>query len=174
MGLENCRMLSVIIPPTKGEVLALIWFLTHYWYFLLARPFIVRSDNAALQWLKNFKSPTGMILRWLETLAEYQFEVRYRPGSKHTNADSLSRVPHAPLLVQPEDNLMREKCISVAAINLLQVGEQQLARWINARLMAEEQRKDSVLKDVCRWVCSNRQPDKEEMARMTLAHQAYY
>ena len=31
--------------------------------------------------------------RWLESLAEYEFTVRHRPGKKHTNADALSRVP---------------------------------------------------------------------------------
>ena len=31
--------------------------------------------------------------RWLECLSEYDFEVVHRPGTKHTNADALSRMP---------------------------------------------------------------------------------
>ena len=31
--------------------------------------------------------------RWIEKLQEYVFEVQHRPGKKHQNADSLSRLP---------------------------------------------------------------------------------
>ena len=36
-----------------------------------------------------------MILRWLETLSSYDFDVVFRPGTQHGNADSLSRADHA-------------------------------------------------------------------------------
>ena len=41
----------------------------------------------------NFKICEGQIARWLETLAAYDFEIKYRPGIKHLSADSLSRRP---------------------------------------------------------------------------------
>ena len=55
---------------TKGELLAVIFFLQYYKYYLLHRPFILRTDNRALTWIRSLESPTGMILRWLEILAQ--------------------------------------------------------------------------------------------------------
>ena len=47
---------------TKGELLAVIFFLQYYKYYLLHRPFILRTDNRALTWIRSLESPTGMIL----------------------------------------------------------------------------------------------------------------
>ncbi|KRZ63940.1 Retrovirus-related Pol polyprotein from transposon, partial [Trichinella sp. T8] len=44
-----------------------------------------------LKWLRNFREPEGQVARWLEKLAEFDFEVVHRPGKKHQNADALSR-----------------------------------------------------------------------------------
>ena len=80
---------------TKGELLAVIFFLQYYKYYLLHRPFILRTDNWALTWIRSLESPTGMILRWLEILASFDFTVKHRKGTLHGSADSLSRAPHA-------------------------------------------------------------------------------
>ena len=81
---------------TRRELLALVYCLKHYRYFLLGRKFLVRSDHQALQWLFSLKDPSGQIARWLEFLSEYNFTIEYRPGSKHSNADGMSRCdPHA-------------------------------------------------------------------------------
>ena len=62
-------------------------------HFLLGRRFKIRTDHACLQWLLSFKSPGEQIARWLEDLFQYDFEIVYRSGQKHGNADSLSRRP---------------------------------------------------------------------------------
>jgi len=96
---------------TRREMLALVWSLSHFRPYLYGRPFVVRTDHRALQWLHSFKHPEGQIARWLQTLAEYQFTVEHRQGSEHSNADALSRRPNshtdesclvtAPLQVDP-------------------------------------------------------------------------
>jgi hypothetical protein len=48
------------------------------------------------------EAPTGMISRWLDTLANFDFEVVYRKGTAHGNADGLSRAPHAPPIDEAE------------------------------------------------------------------------
>ena len=48
-----------------------------------------------MKWIKTMEEPQGMILRWLETLSSYDFDVIFRPGAQHGNADSLSRADHA-------------------------------------------------------------------------------
>ncbi|CAH8599440.1 unnamed protein product [Schistosoma rodhaini] len=81
---------------TRREMLALVKFLQHFRHYLLGKPFRVRTDHRALQWLRSFREPEGQVARWQERLQEFDFTCEYRPGSRHTNADSLSRIPYAP------------------------------------------------------------------------------
>uniref|UniRef100_A0A3B1IQI2 Gypsy retrotransposon integrase-like protein 1 n=1 Tax=Astyanax mexicanus TaxID=7994 RepID=A0A3B1IQI2_ASTMX len=78
---------------TRRELLAVVEFTRHFRQYLLGRPFIVRSDHSSLRWLVNIKEPEGQLARWLEKLAEYDFQVVHRPGHHHQNADVMSRRP---------------------------------------------------------------------------------
>ena len=88
--------------PHKGELLALIFAIDTYKFFLTGRKFLVRTDNSALSWLKTQKDPKGILMRWLRILSTYDFEIQHRAGTKHGNADSLSRTSHAPFLSKRE------------------------------------------------------------------------
>ncbi|XP_059086211.1 uncharacterized protein LOC131882939 [Tigriopus californicus] len=69
----------------------------------------------ALKWLMTSMSLRGQLLRWREELQDYDFEIDYRPGSAHGNADALSRRPTSeenPALeieITPEDRQMYQK-----------------------------------------------------------------
>ena len=78
----------------KGELAALLHFTKVWEYYLVGRPFIVRTDHAPLVHLWTMKTPDRHVLRLLATLADLRFTVQYRPGPKHANADALSRAPH--------------------------------------------------------------------------------
>ena len=41
-------------------------------------------------------------MRWLRILSTYDFDIQHRAGTKHGNADSLSRAAHAPFLSETE------------------------------------------------------------------------
>ena len=84
---------------TRREMLSLVWAVRHFRPYLYGQKFIVRTDHSALQWLRSFREPEGQVARWLEQLAEFDFDVEHRPGRKHGNADALSRHPCS----QPED-----------------------------------------------------------------------
>ena len=43
--------------------------------------------------LLRAKHSSGKLARWCETVAEYDLEVKYRPGRKNANADALLRSP---------------------------------------------------------------------------------
>ena len=137
---------------TKGELLAVIFFLRYYKYYLLHRPFVLRTDNSALTWIRSLESPTGMILRWLEILASFDFTVKHRKGTQHGNADSLSRAPHAPYPSPPEEKILVSDEAVVASLPAptgFTVEELRLA-----------QRQDPLLKDVQRW--KDNLPSEEE------------
>ena len=80
---------------TKRELLAVIFALKAYRQYLLGRSFVIRTDHSALQWLRRTPEPMGQFARWLTFIEQYQFEVAQRLGTKHGNADGLSRRPDA-------------------------------------------------------------------------------
>ena len=72
-------------------MLALVWAAQHFRANLYGWSFLARTDHQLLKWLRSFKEPEGQVARWLEALAEYDFEVVHRPGRQHMNADGLTR-----------------------------------------------------------------------------------
>ena len=78
---------------TRKELLAVTYYLRHFRQYLLGWPFTIRTDHAALQWLRRTPEPIGQQARWLEITEEFDFTIQHRPGRKHTNADSMSRRP---------------------------------------------------------------------------------
>ena len=78
---------------TRRELLAVVHFVKNYRSYLMARPFILRTDHSSLTHLLKFKAPDGQLARWLQQLGEFDFKMEYRRGEKHVNADALSRRP---------------------------------------------------------------------------------
>ena len=79
---------------TKGELFAGTWAMEKFAFFLKFGPqFKWRTDNIALKYWKTLQAPPSAIARWLEKLADFNFEVEHRAGFDHQNADTLSRYP---------------------------------------------------------------------------------
>ena len=76
-------------------MLAVITFVKHFRHYLWEiRKFKIRTDHSSFKWVQNFKNPEGMIARWLSVFSTFDFDIEYRSGSAHTNADAMSRKPH--------------------------------------------------------------------------------
>ena len=76
----------------EKEALAIIWALQQFRHFVLGAEFVVRTDHFSLQLLQ--KAKTGRLARWACQLAEFgSFPIMHRDGTKHCNADALSRLP---------------------------------------------------------------------------------
>ena len=79
-------------PSTKGELYAgMAWMIKYRYYLQYGKPFKWRTDNNALKAIRTMDCPSGIVERWLNTLADFNFDVEHRAGTKHTNADGLSR-----------------------------------------------------------------------------------
>ena len=78
---------------TRKELLAMVRSIQNYHHYLYGRKFKLRTDHSSLRFLLNFKCPEGQLARWIELLATYDYDIEYRPGPKHINADALSRRP---------------------------------------------------------------------------------
>ena len=135
----------------KGELLALIFAIEQHKFFLTGRKFIVRTDNSALTWLKAQKDPKGLLLRWLRTLASYEFDVQHRAGTKHANADALSRAPHAPYLSEQESKDLLDE-------HILVVSSLEDEGLLEKKVLMELQSKDELISKVIGWVKSNTKP----------------
>lgn len=85
----------------EREALACVWACEHWHVYLWGRPFILRTDHAALVTLLSTKG-TGhrplRIARWSSRLLCYNYTVEYRKGSENVVADALSRLPVQSLI----------------------------------------------------------------------------
>ena len=72
------------------EGLALVEGIRYFHTYLANRPFTVYTDHIALRTLKENKT-TGRLGRWAVFLQGYQYEVAYKSGKNHGNADAMSR-----------------------------------------------------------------------------------
>lgn len=107
---------------TEKEALAIVYAIEHFKNYLQDKPFEVITDHAALQWLQNQKDGKGRLGRWAIALAGVPYEMKYRPGRVHQNADCLSR-------------------LKVAHINCLQAPDK-------VKFICEKQEEDELWKDI--------------------------
>ena len=90
LGRSECNY-----ETTRKELLAIIYGLKQFRQYLAGRHFVIRTDHAALSWLRRTPEPMPQLARWLTFIEEFNYEVVHRDGRKHANADGLSRRPHA-------------------------------------------------------------------------------
>lgn len=116
---------------TRKELLAVVNALKHFNSYLYGQAVLLRTDNSAVSWVRNLKNPMGQMARWLQEIENYDITVTHRPGSKHTNADAMSRNPCKVCTRQDKDQ--DDQCNTVRVIT---------------RGQAEENESNSRLRDV--------------------------
>ena len=136
--------------PTKGELFAAVVFIRHFGYYLRHRRFVLRTDHRALLQIKTMDPPMGAIGRWLDCISNFDFQVVYRKGSQHGNADALSRADFIP-----SEHTVEDTGEQVSAIHLPCSRREQLVK---------QQLEDRSLKVVHQWIRQNRTPSKSELS----------
>ena len=63
----------------------------HFRVYLLGRSFVVVTDNTSVSALFRLRDPSGRILRWINMLQEFDFEIKHCAGKENVVADFLSR-----------------------------------------------------------------------------------
>lgn len=75
----------------EKECLAIKWALESMRCYLLGRQFTLVTDHHALTWLNTMQSKNARVTRWYLAMQPFRFQIQYRPGRQHANADHLSR-----------------------------------------------------------------------------------
>src|SRR6202034_1336421 len=82
-------------PVHEQELLAIIESLKRFKNLLQGAKFQILTDHKGLEFIKTQKNLSPRQARWLETLTEYDFEIKHIPGETNTLADALSRIYRA-------------------------------------------------------------------------------
>ena len=82
----------------KLEFLALKWAVTEKFrdYLFYASSFTVYTDNNPLTYILSSAKLSAVGHRWVAELADFNFDIKYRPGKSNIDADMLSRLPLDP------------------------------------------------------------------------------
>ena len=132
------------------EGLAIVFGVLKFHQYVAGRRFVVYTDHKPLVGLFGGKTPTvtsPRILRWLMTLSAYSFEVKYRPGKEHGNADMLSRLP-LPCTVEGEPPQPPVNYVCFLDVNGVR---QPDTSPVTADDIAEATGKDAELSQVREW-----------------------
>ena len=179
---------------TKRELLAVVRFTRQYRHYLLGRKFLLRTDHNSLTWLLRFKYIEGQFARWIEELSQFDMTVLHRPGTKHGNADGLSRIPDEELFcdcyragIDPtmlpcyvdgckfcprahqQWSRFTEDVDDVVplAVKAVNVPSSHTSTWLQGytnEQLSEAQRKDPSLKHLIDWMSRDVQPSQGEIA----------
>ena len=77
----------------EKELLAIVYCVNHFRPYIYGRKFTLVTDHRPLVWIHSVTDPTSRLIRWRLKLAEYEYDVVYKPGKINDNADALSRNP---------------------------------------------------------------------------------
>jgi transposase InsO family protein len=77
---------------TKRELLAIVFALKRFHYYIYLSKFTLYSDHKAPTHLFTQKHTNAMILNWFDTLLDYNFDIVHIAGKDNTVPDSLSRI----------------------------------------------------------------------------------
>ena len=99
---------------TKRELYAIVLALKKFRKFLWGRHFVVYTDHKALVYLHTQKIANPMMIGWIETLLDFDFDVVHIPGILNKLPDVLSRL-YPPL--EDENKLVGDSSSSSSKAN---------------------------------------------------------
>ena len=93
-GMFNPAQINYTI--TEKECYAVLYGFTKYHHYIHGLPTTIYTDHKPLEQIDKIKIPNGRLYRWSNFFSLYEYNVVYKEGRKHQNADALSRCPCDP------------------------------------------------------------------------------
>ena len=116
------------------EGLSIVFGVRKFHQYLFGRKFTVQSDHKPLQHIFGETRPvphmaSARLQRWALTLGAYNYNIRYKPGNSHNNADMLSRLPlpESP----PDIPLPGETILLLEQLHSSPITAAQIKQWTN-------------------------------------------
>src|SRR5258705_10720479 len=106
-------------PIWEQETLAAVYGISQFRHYLYGQKFRIMTDHHGLCYLHKCKDPVGRLARYVLKLEEYQYEIVYKSGKLHLDADALSRAPISPHT--QEDEIAKE-------IPMLTMSQEEIAK----------------------------------------------
>ncbi|KAK4322225.1 hypothetical protein Pmani_007023 [Petrolisthes manimaculis] len=148
------------VTQLHKALLAVVKSLDFYHPYLYGSYFIIRTDYAALKWLKTLKNLEGQLARWLGNIDRDNYEVQHRLGV----ADSLSR-PCEPECKPCRKEEHSKKCILTSVTQLVSA-EKDLVKM---------QFEDADLQPVLEWLQqSTERLSKQEVFMLSPTFKNYW
>uniref|UniRef100_A0A4W5K794 Gypsy retrotransposon integrase-like protein 1 n=1 Tax=Hucho hucho TaxID=62062 RepID=A0A4W5K794_9TELE len=82
-----------------------------HWLEGSKHPFVILTDHKNLEYLRSAKRLNPRQARWALFFTRFDFTVTYRPGSKNTKADALSRQHDGVVPTESKETLLPESLI---------------------------------------------------------------
>ena len=105
------------------EALSIVFGVKHFHLYLYGRKFTILSDLKYL--LEETRGiPPIASARWALMLSAYHYQICYKPGADHANADGLSRLPlsnHVDTVPVPGDVLLLFRTLEATPIRAAQI-----------------------------------------------------
>jgi hypothetical protein len=79
-------------PTHERELLAIVWGVKHFRYYLEGIRVTVQTDHAALRYIDTQQIPSRRMVRWIEELQQFELVIKYKSGETNVLADLLSRM----------------------------------------------------------------------------------
>ena len=120
------------LHSSKLEFLALKWAVTDQFrdYLYYAPHFTVYTDNNPLTCVLTSARLNATGHRWVADLSDFNFTIKYRPGTANRDADALSRMPIEQYISECKEEVEPEWIkATVEAMNVQRKGE---AAWLTA------------------------------------------
>jgi len=88
------------------EGLGVVWGIDKFRAYLTCQKFTLITDHRALTKLREVQDNNPMLYRWSLKLAGYDYNVQYKKGSEHGNADGPSRNPVLVMIERGNESLL--------------------------------------------------------------------
>lgn len=152
---------------TERELLAAFSAITELQHYLFGKKFILCTDHQALSLLRNHKDPHNRIARWVAQLQGFDFEVCYKRGIDHKDADCMSRFVEetSPETVEVDKENAADLIRSICPITSQQTDE-ELENDLNADLPLDirfEQEEDEYCSKYIRILENPNLSDEEKL-----------
>ena len=135
--------------------MALVYGIRKFEHILSFKPFQVKTDSMTLTFRPKIRPTTGILARWMEYLAGFEFIVQHIAGKKNVVADAISRTPHH--LDDPSKD--EEEEAAAYAIHMIQIAPEpppptamlNLNKFSGQEL-EKAQKEDVILSQVMKWI----------------------